>query len=411
MDKIYQAYFALSTCAVLPIWYASHAAVKAPRVIKKKGKSSTSDDSSSDEEDEVERMTSEDAYWFPVLGSGALLGLFFVFKYLDKTLINKIFAIYFAVMGTGALAGMLTTVTKIMFGPTAWSKQTKYKLRLTKNASELLLNMRFTNWHIAFTLLSVPVSALQWYYKQWILANIFALSFAFNAITLLKLDSFRTGTILLAGLFIYDVWWVFFSSHAFGESVMVNVAKNLAAPVKITWPRSLLDFWSFDDKKFAMLGLGDIVVPGIFVALSLRFDYKKEYDRLVKASKGPIKNKKTVLSPTSNFPRPYFYTCMGSYVAGLATTMAVMHFFKAAQPALLYLSPACAGSVFILALIKGDLEQYWKWEDGEDDDKDDESKDEKNVKDSSSAKATGGDISENGKNQLRMTSSGNKKKK
>lgn len=82
------------------------------------------------------------------------------------------------------------------------------------------------------------------------------------------------------------------------------------------------------------LATGDIVMPGIFVALCLRYDYKKAYDKLVKSASGPI-NKKTLLSPTANFPRPYFHTCMASYVAGLATTMFVMHIFKAAQPALL----------------------------------------------------------------------------
>jgi minor histocompatibility antigen H13 len=41
------------------------------------------------------------------------------------------------------------------------------------------------------------------------LADILAISFAHNAISMIKVDSFRTGTILLAGLFVYDVWWVF----------------------------------------------------------------------------------------------------------------------------------------------------------------------------------------------------------
>lgn len=41
------------------------------------------------------------------------------------------------------------------------------------------------------------------------MTNILGLSFAYNALCLLKLDSFQTGTILLGGLFIYDIWWVF----------------------------------------------------------------------------------------------------------------------------------------------------------------------------------------------------------
>jgi minor histocompatibility antigen H13 len=45
--------------------------------------------------------------------------------------------------------------------------------------------------------------------KSALLTDILALSFSHNALSLLKLDSFRTGAILLAGLFVYDVWWVF----------------------------------------------------------------------------------------------------------------------------------------------------------------------------------------------------------
>lgn len=440
MEPIIQAYFALGLSAVVPIWYASHASVKAPVVLKKKSGKTSADSiesSDDDEPEEVERMTSEDAYWFPVLGSGALLGLYLVFKYLDKDLINALFSGYFSLIGTGALATMFVTITKAILGPESWSKQTKYKLRLTRNTADVLFTLRLTNWHLAFTLVSAILSGLHWYTKQWMLSNMFALSFAFNAITLLKLDSFKTGTVLLAGLFIYDVWWVFGSSHAFGESVMVSVAKNFAAPIKIIWPRAIADFLSRDEKKFAMLGLGDIVMPGIFVALSLRYDYKKAYDKIVKASTGPI-NKKTVLSPTSDFPRPYFYTCMASYVIGLATTMTVMHFFKAAQPALLYLSPACTGSVFLLAMLRNDTQEYWRWEDGEDDDKKPEPEDketESNKKPKSDSNQLAGSMDdkktltgddEDAQNEndegwtsggldstqsIRMTAAGNKKKK
>jgi hypothetical protein len=34
------------------------------------------------------------------------------------------------------------------------------------------------------------------------------------------------GEILLAGLFVYDVWWVFGSQHVFGDNVMVEVATS-----------------------------------------------------------------------------------------------------------------------------------------------------------------------------------------
>lgn len=72
-----------------------------------------------------------------------------------------------------------------------------------------------------------------------------------------------------------------------------------------------------------MLGLGDIVIPGIFVSLALRYDYHRHTNSTNQSSKA--------------FAKPYFYAALFAYVSGLITTMTVMHTFKAAQPALLYL--------------------------------------------------------------------------
>lgn len=85
-----------------------------------------------------------------------------------------------------------------------------------------------------------------------------------------------------------------------------------------------------------MLGLGDIVIPGIFVSLALRYDFSSYVRRTLKRNPDA--------SPTSadSYTKPYFLAVMVAYIAGLATTVAVMHIFEAAQPALLYLSPACS---------------------------------------------------------------------
>lgn len=46
-----------------------------------------------------------------------------------------------------------------------------------------------------------------------------------------------------------------------------------------------------------------------------------------------------------------------------------MHQFKAAQPALLYLSPACILSVTLTALFRGELQEFWSWTDEDEDSK------------------------------------------
>ena len=53
---------------------------------------------------------------------------------------------------------------------------------------------------------------------------------------------------------------------------MVTVAKNIDAPIKLIFPLDL----TLSDSKFSMLGLGDIVIPGIFVALCLKYDIDRK---------------------------------------------------------------------------------------------------------------------------------------
>ena len=52
---------------------------------------------------------------------------------------------------------------------------------------------------------------------------------------------------------------------------MVTVAKSLNAPVKLLFPVDL----TATPPKFSLLGLGDIVIPGIYIALSLRYDINR----------------------------------------------------------------------------------------------------------------------------------------
>jgi len=93
---------------------------------------------------------------------------------------------------------------------------------------------------------------------------------------------------------------------------MVKVATTLDVPIKLLWPKSLL---LDGGQGHTMLGLGDVVIPGTFIALALRYDHHRN----------------------KNGPRPYFYMSLGGYLVGLVATMYVMHRYGQAQPALLYL--------------------------------------------------------------------------
>lgn len=90
-----------------------------------------------------------------------------------------------------------------------------------------------------------------------------------------------------------------------------------------------------------MLGLGDIVIPGIFVALCLKYDLDTKLPHF----------KKNIHSIST----PIFNWCFAGYVAGIITTYAVLIWFNHAQPALLFLVPGCTIGTLIGALLNGGL--------------------------------------------------------
>jgi minor histocompatibility antigen H13 len=53
--------------------------------------------------------------------------------------------------------------------------------------------------------------------------------------------------------------------------------------------------------------------------------------------------------------------CATAYTLGLVTTITVMHVFKAAQPALLYLVPFCTGSALLLAVVRGEFRDLFAY--------------------------------------------------
>lgn len=59
----------------------------------------------------------------------------------------------------------------------------------------------------------------------------------------------------------------------------------------------------------------------------------------------------------------YFNTAFLAYVLGLVATIVIMSVFKHAQPALLYLVPACIGLPLLVALVKGDIKAMFSYED------------------------------------------------
>ncbi|KAI5002039.1 hypothetical protein ZWY2020_026689 [Hordeum vulgare] len=206
----------------------------------------------------AETMSKEHAMRFPLVGSAMLLSLFLLFKFLPRTC---------ATLFSPSNA----------FLPEGW-------------------NDNAIVWHAPyFHSLSVEFT------KSQVVASVpgFFLS-------------------RMAGLFVYDIFWVFFTP------VMVSVAKSFDAPIKLLFPTADAA------RPFSMLGLGDIVIPGIFVALAFA-----------------LMSREGLRIATS-------IVHFGVH-CGMTATIVVMNWFQAAQPALLYIVPGVTGFVAVHSLWNGEV--------------------------------------------------------
>lgn len=91
IEPIYVMYAALFLMAIVPIIVGAYASVRAQHERK----------------DETESISARDAYYFPVIGSCVLFGLYLVFRFFSKEYINILLTAYFGLFGAAALFKML----------------------------------------------------------------------------------------------------------------------------------------------------------------------------------------------------------------------------------------------------------------------------------------------------------------
>nr|CAD7427793.1 unnamed protein product [Timema monikensis] len=182
-------------------------------------------------------------------------------------------------------------------------------------------------------------------------------------IAFVRLPSLKVSTLLLTGLLIYDVFWVFFSSYIFNTNVMVKVATRPAEnPVglmarklhlggvvkeapKLSLPGKLVFPSIHNSGHFSMLGLGDIVMPGLLLCFVLRYDAYKKSQMLLLGETG--------LPPPKHLGKiSYFHCSLIGYFLGLLTATVSSEVFMAAQPALLYLVPFTLLPLLTMAYLK-----------------------------------------------------------
>ena len=459
-------YLHIILSALFPLYTGAHASLSRPSSAAKppKRKKRIGVDEVDDHEEDSERMmeglSPMDAIILPLTAGTTLTVLYYVIKWLqDPAILNRILDWYFSIFGVLALARFLTdawgTLTSFVFPNTYGSKGHFWKIDSKLRKAKLLsppyeergsplpgllarapLPARVLNhlWrerefpsqklrvrvHIRglikshFTIgphgcLSLLLAiAAQLYFnlveKPWWLTNILGFSFAYNALQIMSPTTAWTGTLILMALFIYDIYFVFFTP------LMVTVATNIDIPAKLLFPRPVGPHQDQSKQALSMLGLGDIVLPGIIIGYALRFDLHLFYLRkqvrqvignatvledaedekasetrkpdakpeIVKAKWIPATGRwgeRFWTSYRNNevpealqgvvFSKTYFYATLVGYTIGMIVTLGILQVYSHAQPALLYLVPGTLGALWGTALIKGDIKTLWEYSEAE----------------------------------------------
>lgn len=457
--------------AIFIIWVGAHASIRRPPSAapsaKKRGKGK---DDKKDEEDQfVGGFEAMDAIKFPVIAATMLIGLYYLIKWLqDPAILNTILRLYMAVTGfasTGLFFGDLLQFLVNFVFPNFWldASGRLYKIDQRSRSQRLLIegpeenaaetksdpkkhtpfpgiwsnfpmssrisNMFYSvrhflveDWILELSIfrlgkdtssfkitsligifLGITVQGLYLYTNANVLTNIIGLAVCYMAFQYVSVTSFAIGSSVLTGLFVYDIVMVFYTPF------MVSVATQIDAPIKLTYTTAT---------RSSILGLGDIVVPGIFICLALRFDLWKHYQGKITREKTELKTitKESAQDATSGdgevtkvetayrdvkapfvdprgqwgdhfwtstwtgmvfgqsslrslhesaFYKTYFRATIFGYLLGMLATLAVLIITKHGQPALLYLVPGVVGSAYLTGWWRGELGDMWTYtEDG-----------------------------------------------
>ncbi|KAK8504967.1 hypothetical protein V6N13_133666 [Hibiscus sabdariffa] len=172
----------------------------------------------------------------------------------------------------------------------------------------------------------------------WIGQDILGIALIITVLQIVRVPNLKVGTVLLSCGFLYDIFWVFVSKKFFHESVMIVVARGDKSgedgiPMLLKIPR-IFDPWG----GYSIIGFGDILLPGLLIAFSLRYDW--------------LANK--------TLRAGYFMWAMIAYGLGLLVTYIALNLMDGhGQPALLYIVPFTLGTFLTLGRKRGDLGLIW----------------------------------------------------
>ena len=364
------------------------------------------------EDPESVELTAQHALGFIVMASTSLLVLFF-FKIYNVVKIMYAFGCSGALMQIVVHPGLWWIFAKLKYEKplqhVEWLTEEKVNREAARGGFKghaLMCLWEFTGPIAPVDLVAFAISygvGAIWLYVAftiphpdtlafyWIMQDIFGTCMCILFLSTIKLNSIKVAAILLTVAFFYDIFFVFvtplLTKH--GESIMVNVATTGGPPKA---DPSWCEKYPFDaDCKggdplpmlFAiprigdyqggcsMLGLGDIVLPGLLLSFASRYDEAKRLIGVLGGGSGRMRSNACPDVPEHKSNNPlcilcccckhgYFGPIMVAYAVGLAMANAAVYLMQMGQPALLYLVPCCLGTMVYIGHKSGELNELWE---------------------------------------------------
>ncbi|KAJ4259817.1 hypothetical protein NW762_007749 [Fusarium torreyae] len=445
--------------AIAIIYVGAHAALRRPPSAAP-AKKKRPGDKDHEEERYAQGLEPSDAIMFPLMAAFVLVGLYYLIQWLqDPNILNKILRWYMSTMSIASLLSIFShgieVVTSLVF-PRYWRGRDGRLRTVNQKARSVQVcddagnpttavsetgnpfpgpfallafsdKIRKAGWevrglltrhwaiklfihgmgkeegrikfaHMVSLLMAMATALIYTSTTSPMLANTLGYAMCYGSLLLISPTDFLTSTMILVALFFYDIVMVFYTPY------MITVATKLDVPIKLTFEAA---------ERKSILGLGDIVIPGMVMGLALRFDLWLHYERKIKyestdlklIEKDPSSGALVTRSETKHkevkakyvnakgnwgdnlwtrgalflsgsqpvppeleatrFQKTYFYASVVGYLLGMCVTLAMLLVFKHGQPALLYLVPGVLGSLWLTGLVRGEIKQMWKYtEDG-----------------------------------------------
>jgi minor histocompatibility antigen H13 len=373
---------------------------------------------------ERQTITLKQSILAPVMASLALFGSYILIKYFPDFNLQTLLDVYFFLLASfatiGAFTGPLRSVAEKMQLQHTFDVKVPKFLGAVDSEEHPIESLPLYSSDVVVSALGLTLAVVDLlsHHGNFTVSNTIACLIAADILQLIGISSFRVAGILLVGMLVYDVTWVFASPAAIGENVMLKVATStdvMNGPTRLIFPKIPGSMGEASSFPFALLGLGDIAIPGLLCCLALRYDASRSidigargraaaeailesisrltgeesrdevmnltgtaaedaYDRIAdmelenrNRSQGEGRTEETgyvmTISDAVLYNRVYFMSIMVAYVLGLVAAFAANEITGLGQPALLYLVPSCMGALIFTSMSRKEFDRLWRFRD------------------------------------------------